>query len=223
MASCGQGSQTTQQSNLSFSYLFGSQGKTSSNSNQKGQLASFVVLLALAVSLVSLAKLWLPMSACTEEVSLVVLLLAVGVWGTTFGWGKPQKPLKPLKSSGPSPTPAKVRSTAGPPAHAAEPSNSLGGQLHAAAKAGDLDAAETLAEKMKATGCTLSVVSYGTLINAYAKAGKVQGAERWLHELNNSGLGKPNVICVNSTISACAKGGQVRKAEAWLECMPEMV
>merc|ERR1719326_2875770 len=98
----------------------------------------------------------------------------------------------------------------------------MGVQLHVAAKAGDLQTAEIIAERMQANGCALTVVSYGMLINAFAKAGDVAGAERWLNELMNSGLGKPNVICVNSTISACAKGGEVRKAEAWLERMPAM-
>ena len=41
------------------------------------------------------------------------------------------------------------------------------------------------------------MVSYGVVINALAKAGKFEGAHRWLQELADSSSGPPNAICFN--------------------------
>ena len=58
-------------------------------------------------------------------------------------------------------------------------------------------------------GVTPTVVCYGSLVTSCAKVGDVNGAERWLNELCNSGVGKPNTICVNMVISASAKCGDL--------------
>ncbi|CAK0903781.1 unnamed protein product, partial [Prorocentrum cordatum] len=84
-------------------------------------------------------------------------------------------------------------------------------RLHAAAKVGDAAAAEAIASNLMAKGSQMPVVGYGALISAYAKAGDAMGAERWLNELIQMGVAKPNTICVNITISAHAKnaGGRL--------------
>jgi len=54
------------------------------------------------------------------------------------------------------------------------------GRLQVAAKAGDTDVAEAAMEKILATGTKPSLVCYGSLISAFAKAGHVKRAEHWL-------------------------------------------
>eukprot|EP00434_Breviolum_minutum_P024856 symbB.v1.2.021953.t1/scaffold1926.1/size95923/9 len=98
----------------------------------------------------------------------------------------------------------------------------LFGRLQVAAKAGDTDAAEAAMEKILASGAKPSLVCYGSLISAFAKAGHVKRAEHWLEALEASNVGSPNGICLNMLISACAKSNAVDRAEYWLVKMPSL-
>jgi len=65
------------------------------------------------------------------------------------------------------------------------------------------------------TSAAVSLARYNQSINAAAKAGVPDQAERLLRDIEETGL-KPDVISYNSVIHACAKLGQVDRAEKWL-------
>merc|ERR1719424_2803581 len=128
---------------------------------------------------------------------------------------KKQKAMRDPSISASSKIEPKSKSSAVGQTHLAE-------QLQVAAKTGDLVTAEKMFKHMQHIGAKPSVICYGALIGACAKAGDVDGAEKWLEGLAGAGLGKPNTICVNMTISACAKSGDCARAEAWISKMQEL-
>lgn len=65
------------------------------------------------------------------------------------------------------------------------------------------------------TSAAVSLARYNQSINAAAKAGAPDQAERLLNDIEETGL-KPDVISYNSVIHACAKLGEVARAEKWL-------
>merc|ERR1712012_1112752 len=64
-------------------------------------------------------------------------------------------------------------------------------------------------------GVAPDVVSYNSVINACAKAGKADRAERWLAKAIEGGVA-PNVVSYTAVIDACAKAGKAERAEHWL-------
>lgn len=63
---------------------------------------------------------------------------------------------------------------------------------------------------------TVDLVSYNTVIDAFAKIGDVLGAERWYEALLKSDFA-PDVISHNALINACARASDVKGAERWLQ------
>jgi len=61
-------------------------------------------------------------------------------------------------------------------------------------------------------------VSYSILIHACSKGGKVAQAEKWFHEMCDSGE-IPNVVVYSALLNVCAKAGDYIRAERWLEIM----
>merc|ERR1719412_552560 len=93
-------------------------------------------------------------------------------------------------------------------------------RLRELARARDLVGVEQLAKEMRVAGTKPTVTCYGVVIDAFAKAGDSAGAERWLADFMDAGLGnKPNTVLVNIAISACAKAGDSSRAEEWFERM----
>ncbi|CAE7279844.1 PPR4 [Symbiodinium sp. CCMP2456] len=164
-----------------------------------------MVLAALTSMLFNAIDLRLPVPAAVEELTVVVVLLALEL-------GLSRRQDSTTKKSKPCPGERRVY----------EDVTGLAGRLQAAAKAGDTDAAEALMERILGEGTKPSLVCYGALISAFAKAGDVKRAEYWLEALEASGVGSPNGICLNMLISACAKANAVDRAEYWLVKMPSL-
>lgn len=59
---------------------------------------------------------------------------------------------------------------------------------------------------MLQTGMRPDVVSFSTVIHAYARAGDVESAEAWFLQMLTEGV-EANVISYNSVMDACAKAG----------------
>merc|ERR1719276_163682 len=72
-----------------------------------------------------------------------------------------------------------------------------------------------LASNNSSVSAAVSLARYNQSINAAAKAGAPDQAERLLRDIEETGL-KPDVISYNSVIHACAKLGEVNRAEKWL-------
>ncbi|CAK0884405.1 unnamed protein product, partial [Prorocentrum cordatum] len=64
------------------------------------------------------------------------------------------------------------------------------------------------------------VVSYNTVIHAYARTGNVDRAEFWLQQMVKANL-VPNEVTMGSLINACAEAGKLNRAERILEAMTE--
>merc|ERR1719375_73675 len=62
--------------------------------------------------------------------------------------------------------------------------------------------------------------SYSAVISAFAKTGRIDGAEKWLVRMLKEGI-KGDTISYTAMINACAKVGDVPKAEEWLVKMLE--
>ncbi|CAK0884406.1 unnamed protein product, partial [Prorocentrum cordatum] len=67
------------------------------------------------------------------------------------------------------------------------------------------------------------VVSYNTVIHAYARTGNVDRAEFWLQQMVKANLVpnedhhlKPNDICYNAVIKACVNCRSFQRAEVWM-------
>merc|ERR1719262_1022234 len=65
-----------------------------------------------------------------------------------------------------------------------------------------------------------NVQSYSAVISAFAKAGDVPKAEKWLLKMLDAGI-RGDTISYTSMINACANTGDVQKAEEWLVKMLE--
>merc|ERR1719433_2522098 len=63
-----------------------------------------------------------------------------------------------------------------------------------------------------------NVVTYSSMIDAYAKVGDRDGAERWHRRMLERGL-QPNVHTFSSVITACAKSGDALAASRYLVSM----
>ena len=135
-----------------------------------------MVLAALTSMLFNAIDLRLPVPAAVEELTVVVVLLAL-----ELGLSRNRQDSTTKKSK---PCPGERR--------VYEDVTGLAGRLQAAAKAGDTDAAEALMERILGEGTKPSLVCYGALISAFAKAGDVKRAEYWLEALEASGVGSPN-------------------------------
>merc|ERR1719375_1918393 len=62
--------------------------------------------------------------------------------------------------------------------------------------------------------------SYSAVISAFAKTGRIDGAEKWLVRMLKEGV-RGDTISYTAMINACAKVGDVPKAEEWLVKMLE--
>merc|ERR1719265_254407 len=65
-----------------------------------------------------------------------------------------------------------------------------------------------------------NVVTYSSVISAYARVGDKAGAERCLAKMLEGGIEADN-ICYNAVIDACAKAKHVTGAEKWMAKMKE--
>merc|ERR1712070_1053525 len=61
--------------------------------------------------------------------------------------------------------------------------------------------------------------SYTAVIKAYAQAGNLDGAERTLETMLDSGCEITNAVPFNEVLKICSKQGNVRRAELVLERM----
>merc|ERR1719399_2459937 len=73
---------------------------------------------------------------------------------------------------------------------------------------------------MLRAGVKANVQSYSSVISAFARAGDVCGAERWLSSMEAAGI-KGDTISYTAAINACARTGNAKKAEQWLIRMLE--
>merc|ERR1719460_2471401 len=71
---------------------------------------------------------------------------------------------------------------------------------------------------MNDAGIKGDTISFTAAINACARTGNVQLAEKWLAKMLEAGA-EPNVITFNAVIAACAKAGNGQRCEHWLEKM----
>jgi len=73
-------------------------------------------------------------------------------------------------------------------------------------------------EKMSSSKAESNVVTYSSMIDAYAKVGDRDGAERWHRRMLERGL-QPNGHTLSSVITACAKAGDALAASRYLMSM----
>ena len=92
--------------------------------------------------------------------------------------------------------------------------------INACTKRGDVAGAEKWLTMMHRNGVEGNVVTYSTLISAYARVGNKPGAERCLAVMLGHGI-LPDGICYNAVIDTCAKARDVHGAEKWLAKMRE--
>merc|ERR1719498_1797837 len=71
---------------------------------------------------------------------------------------------------------------------------------------------------MNDAGIKGDTISFTAAINACARTGDVQLAEKWLAKMLEAGV-EPNVITFNAVMAACAKAGNGQRCEHWLEKM----
>jgi len=71
---------------------------------------------------------------------------------------------------------------------------------------------------MNDAGIKGDTISFTAAINACARTGDVQLAEKWMAKMLEAGV-EPNVITFNAVIAACAKAGDGKRCEQWLEKM----
>ncbi|CAL1152263.1 unnamed protein product, partial [Cladocopium goreaui] len=87
-------------------------------------------------------------------------------------------------------------------------------------RAGEVSRAEGLFGSMQKATLQMDVVSYGTLILAFARAGDGQGAVRTLRRCAEERIA-PNVVCYGTAIQALRKEGNAMAAEALLQEMSD--
>lgn len=156
--------------------------------------------------------------------ALAPVLLAASRARSRGATKKPRPAPRPIPAShdGPAKEQQQPRSRGAVPPQEKAHYMLLSRQVVSAAKHGDLAQAERLAAEVRAARVPLSVIAYGTMVSACAKAGNAARAEWWLAELIASGVGKPNVISFNIVINACAKANALDRAERWLQRMSEL-
>jgi pentatricopeptide repeat protein len=69
--------------------------------------------------------------------------------------------------------------------------------------------------EMIKSGIQPNLVSFSSLIDAFAKFGKVTKAEEWFNQMLKLDV-QPDAVIFNSLINACAKAGNTQKAHKWL-------
>ncbi|CAK9029286.1 unnamed protein product [Durusdinium trenchii] len=97
----------------------------------------------------------------------------------------------------------------------------FGAVINACAKASSedrLQRAEFWHSKMLEMGVAPNLHTYSALINACAKAGKADEAEKWLLDLEGSGLQSDSIV-YGSVMDACGKAGDCEKALAMFKRM----
>merc|ERR1719492_151114 len=77
---------------------------------------------------------------------------------------------------------------------------------------------EKQVEKMNSSKTESNVITYSSMIDAYAKVGDRDGAERWHRRMLERGL-QPNGHTFSSVITACAKAGDASAANQYLMSM----
>merc|ERR1719264_1429618 len=197
-----------------------------------GNNAVIVVLLVVLLALIfNAADRWFQVSTVVEEVMVVLILLAIGVLGRKW---RPvtskkmdtkkeihlPKTLQPRRTGQASKLAPADDNFCG---EATDAGDSFTLRLRELARARDLAGVEQLAKEMRVAGIQPTVSCYGVVIDAFAKAGDLAGAERWLADFMDAGLGKqPNTVLVNIAISACAKAGNSSQAEEWFDRMSSL-
>eukprot|EP00435_Cladocopium_sp_Y103_P042829 s69_g11.t3 len=81
--------------------------------------------------------------------------------------------------------------------------------------------AEAILEKLLSSGVEADVVSYNSLINAYAKGSDATNACQKLQEMLQSDI-QPSAISFNSALDACAKAGEAQRAKELVEEMKQL-
>jgi len=71
---------------------------------------------------------------------------------------------------------------------------------------------------MEDAGIRGDTISFTAAINACARAGDVQRAEKWMAKMLEASV-EPNAITFNAVIAACAKAHNGKRCEEWLERM----
>eukprot|EP00933_Yihiella_yeosuensis_P037560 TRINITY_DN31550_c0_g1_i2.p1 TRINITY_DN31550_c0_g1~~TRINITY_DN31550_c0_g1_i2.p1 ORF type:complete len:849 (-),score=157.68 TRINITY_DN31550_c0_g1_i2:209-2755(-) len=92
--------------------------------------------------------------------------------------------------------------------------------IAAAARCSDPTAAETWLRQMIQDGATPDVVSYNSVINAWAKRGSASGAERivtLMCEGKHTGTVEPDVVTLGVALHACARAGELKRAEGMFQ------
>jgi len=161
----------------------------------------------------------LPVPAALEELSIVALLL---VFELSLNPWRSQNQQKQRAAKKLAKEPQVEQASSGRSERPDQAASNFTAKLQAAARAGDLEAAESIMRRMLQCGHRPSLACFGALISAAAKNSDVARAEHWLQALQDANIGSPNVICMNIVISACSKTGDVARAEHWLSMMPSM-